>query len=202
LSKACLIWACVGFSLGWYYTFTYYGRSGWPMPVPEALSGIILYYFSVLNVRTEIQAVHWLLMFPLAGLLWVSLLTVTAPFFGGRKTEYGWSLVRMSVTLTPLILPVPVMMYFAGRTFSGFSVQHIGQVALRHANVTPGSWVTPVYVGLGAAALVWQIFLYAKIYEMRGKRAWIHFMTGLILLVIMSAGLASLAAIPLRYWLE
>jgi hypothetical protein len=35
------LWLGLAFSLGWYYTFTYYGRSGWLMPLPEACGGLL-----------------------------------------------------------------------------------------------------------------------------------------------------------------
>lgn len=64
---ALLCWLALAVSLGWYYTVTYFGAVGWPMPSVETLGVLFLYYFSVLNVATEIQAVHWLLVFPLRG---------------------------------------------------------------------------------------------------------------------------------------
>jgi hypothetical protein len=202
LGKAFVLWLGVGLSLGWYYAFTYYGRSGWPMPAPEPCAALILYYYSVLNVSTVIQAVHWLVVFPVAGLLWVSTLTITAPYFGGKRTEYAWTVLRFSVTSVPLILPAPVMAYLAGRTVYGFSWQHMLDVALRRAGATPGSWVTPLYVGLAIAALIWQIFVHAKIFDLYGKKAMQHYVVSAIFLVIFSCGAATLASWPLRWALE
>jgi hypothetical protein len=202
LLKALLIWLALAFSLGWYYTFTYYGRSGWPMPLPEPCAAAILYYFSVLNVGTGIQAVHWMITFPIAGLLWVGTLIVTAPFFGGKRIEFPWTLLRFSVTSAPLIAPFPLMAYLAGRTLTGFSWQHMIDVALRHAFYTPPAWLTPLYVGLGIAALVWQLFVYVRLFDLHGKNAVQHYLIGAILLIVLACGTATLMAIPCRWWIE
>ncbi len=201
-SVACLLWLGLGFSLGWYYTFTYYGRSGWPMPIPESNAALILYYFSVVNAATEIQAIHWMLVFPLAGVLWVSVLTVTAPFFGGRRVEYAWTLARFSVTCIPLVAVGPVMAYVAGQTGGAFSGRHMVAVALRRAGVMPGSWLTGVYVALAAMGLAWQLLCYVRVFDIHGRKAWLHFFSSASLLVLLASGLGALAAFPLRAWLE
>jgi len=201
--KACLIWMGLAFSLGFYYVFTYYGRSGWPMPLPESCAALVFYYFSVLNVDTAYQAIHWLVAFPLAGVLWVTTLTLTAPFFGGVRTEYAWTLLRFSKTCLPLIAPAPVLVLYAAHSTAGFSVMNAVSVALRRGGGTmPGAWLTPLYVGLGVACLVWQILLYVKLFDLHGKKAFVHYATGVVLLVIFVSGLATLLSFPLRYWLE
>ena len=78
LSIAMLCWLLLSVSIGWYYTVTYFGRVGWPMPSVETVGALLLYYFSVLNVDTEIQAIHWVLVFPIAGFLWSLLLCEVA----------------------------------------------------------------------------------------------------------------------------
>ena len=199
---ASVVWLALGVSLGWYYTFTYYGRSGWPMPMPEPCAALILYYFSVLNADPWRQAIHWLAVFPIAGMVWVSTLTITAPFFGGTRKEYPWTLLRFSTTCVPLILPLPVMTYLAGGSLYGFSWRHILEVALRQAAVMPSAWVTPVYVGLAVAALIWQLFTYVKVFDLHGKKAVLHYLVSAILVVLLCCGAATLASFPLRWWLE
>ncbi len=202
LIRATLLWLLLAFSLGWYYTYTWYGRVGWPMPVPEPGSALLMYYFSVLNVQTEIQALHWLIVFPLSGLLWVAVLAVTAPFYGGRRTEYPYAALRFSMTALPLALPGPLLALMAARTPSGLSFARMWAVALRRGAVEPGTWVTPLYVGLGVVCLIWQIVLYVRVFDIHGKKAWLHYLVSLILLALMSVGLGVLTALPLRYWLE
>lgn len=71
---AVMCWLALSVSLGWYYTVTYFGAIGWPMPSVETIGALVLYYFSVINAATEIQAVHWLAVFPISGFLWAALL--------------------------------------------------------------------------------------------------------------------------------
>jgi len=199
--KASLLWLALGFSLGWYYLFTYDGRFVWPMPAPEACAGLLLYYFSKLNARPALQIVHWLLAFPIAGVLWVSILAVSAPFFGGRRAEYGWTVWRFSLTALPLALPGPVLAFLAGRTPGGWSWRQMVSVAQGRGGVTPGAWLTYVFLGLAVACLVWQILRYVPIFDLRGKKAGLHLLVCLILLAVMTCGLATLVAVPLRMWL-
>lgn len=84
-----VLWLLLGFSLGWYYTFTYYWRSGWPMPTVECCGTLIMYYFSVVTAATPVQAVHWMAVFPPAGVIWAALLTLTAPRFGGQNDRWS-----------------------------------------------------------------------------------------------------------------
>ena len=132
-----VLWLALGFSLGWYYTFTYYGRSGWPMPIPEGCAALILYYFSVLNVSTEIQAVHWIIVFPVAGWLWVSSLDLVDRFFRGEQTPKGHLSLAFALTSLPLSLPGPLISWWAGQTDGGFSGERMVEVALRRGWVHP-----------------------------------------------------------------
>ena len=112
--KASALYLGLGFSLGMYYTIAYYGRAGWPMPLPEGISALILYYFSVLNEPTVVQAIHWMVLFPVAGALWALLLVITAPFFGVRRPLFSLTFVRFGLTALPLTLAGPCMAFVAG----------------------------------------------------------------------------------------
>jgi hypothetical protein len=202
LFKAVVLWLFLGVGLGWYYTITYYGRTGLPMPSPEACASLVLYYFSVMNVETWIQAIHWLAVFPLAGILWVSSLTVTAPFFGGRRVEYGWTLTRFAVTTLPLAAPTPLLAYWAGQTGHGFSFGRMIAVALRQAGCPSWSWLSPVFIALGGAALAWQIYVYVKVFDLKGRKAVLHYLVSAILLVLLSCGVGTFASFPLRWFFE
>ena len=202
LLKAVALWLLLAIGVGWYYAITDYDRSGWPMPVPEACAPLILYYFSVLNAPTWVQALHWLVLFPIAGVLWVTTLTVTAPFFGGRRTEYGWALVRFAVTTLPLAAPTPLMAYLAGQTGYGFAWGRMVAVVLRQAGCMPWWWLTPLYVVLATIELVWQLFVYVKVFDTHGKKAVLHYLVSAVLLALLSCGAGTLTALSLRWWLE
>ncbi|NIA14352.1 MAG: hypothetical protein GWP08_09735 [Nitrospiraceae bacterium] len=201
-TRACLLWLGLGFGLGWYYAFTHYDRSWWPMPLPEGAAPLILYYFSVLNVRPELQVVHWLAMFPVAGFLWVWVLTVTAPYYGGRRVDYAYTALRFSVTSLPVALVGPAMAFVAAGGPGGLDWNQMTGVALRQAHVVPWSWLTPLYAGLAGVALIWQIVLYVKVFDLHGKKAWAHFLSSVVTLGVLACGLATLAAIPLLWSLQ
>ena len=125
-----MLYSALGFSLGWYYTFTYYGRTGIPMPQPESCAAIVLYYFSVLNVDTEIQAVHWMVVFPLAGLIWSVALTRLAPYFGTQAPTNARVFAVTAMACIPLVAPGPFLAVLAGWQDDGFTFDRMIAVAL------------------------------------------------------------------------
>ena len=144
-----------GLSLGCYYTATYFGRSGWPLLSCEALSGVLLYYLSVVNLAnasTELQAVHWMLSFVAAGYLWIGALCFAANRFytgmsprrlrgagmaGGRFACLGLPLALATI---PLSAPIPFMVLWIGDTGDGFSWSRFIAVCLRRAFVALPPW--------------------------------------------------------------
>jgi hypothetical protein len=199
---AVCLWLGLGLSLGWYYTVTYYGRSGWPMPIPDACATLLLYYFSVLNVSTGVQAVHWMIAFPAAGILWVASLWILAPRFGEPRPSFSSLLLRMSAANAPLVAAGPFMTYVAGWNMDVFSAHRIVQVALRRGFLSPWPMLTPTYVILGIIALFFQIRVYRAMFGCRGTKAWRHFLAATILLSISASVIGALAAIPLRFIFE
>lgn len=199
---AILLWGALGFSLGWYYTITYFGGRGSPLPSPESLYGLIVYYFSVLNANTTVQALHWMAVFPLSGILWVSVLSFTSPYFEGRRAHFSYTLFRFGLATLPLSVPGPAMAYLAGNKGHGFEWARMVAVALRREGMTGWPWLTPLYVGLAVGALGLQIYFYRIAFDIRGKKAWAHFLTAAILMTLIAAGLGTLTAIPLRALLE
>lgn len=202
-TRAGLLWVGLGFGLGWYYAFTHYDHSGWPMPSPEGFASLILYYFSVLNVRPELQIVHWLAVFPVAGFLWVWVLTVTAPYYGGRQVDYAYTALRFAITSLPVVVAGPAMAFMAATGGAGgLDWNQMMAVALRSGHMVPWPWLTPLYAGLTGAVLIWQIGLYVKVFDLRGKKALAHFLSSIIALGVVACGLATLVAIPLLWCLQ
>ena len=199
---AILLWLALGFSLGWYYTFTYYGRAGWPMPTPESCAAIVLYYFSVLNVATEIQAVHWMIAFPIAGILWVAALDRVARWLALERPAFERALLTLALATVPLLLPAPWLAYRAGLTDGGFVFRRMLDVALRHGFVTPPSWLNPICFALGLVALGLQAHAYHRLYAGAGRKAWIHVPAAVIALTVAACVLGAVVALPLRFWLE
>lgn len=206
---AVVFWAALGFSLGWYYTFTYYGHAGWPMPMPESCNAIILYYFSVLNVATEGQAVHWMLAFPAAGALWAfslhgiyrclahkSWLTRVEP------SPLAQTACRLALATLPIGVLGPWMAWLAGASRGGFSFERMMAVALRRGNVSPWPWLTPLYFGTGLLCLVLEIRACRRSFPLPVIQSALHFVVSVVLLTVLACLAGALLGLPLRLVFE
>ena len=196
------LWLAMGFSLGWYYTFTYYGRAGWPMPLPEPCAALLIYYFSVMNVDTEIQAVHWMLCFPMAGVLWAAAAWYMAGRLGAERPPFHRILFVFACASLPLSLPGPWMAWIAGHTDEGFVWARMVAVALRRGGVSPWWWLSPMYAGLGLIGLLLQIVAYRKLFAMPVRKVWVSFPASVILLSLIAIVVGAAGGIPLRMLLE
>jgi hypothetical protein len=199
---ALLLWLGLAFSLGWYYTFTYYGHAGWPMPMVDVCAAIILYYFSVLNVDTEIQAIHWMLVFPIAGALWAWAIWFLAPRFKQERPPLSHWALALSTSASPILLAGPAMALLAAKTDADFSTQRMIDVALRHGFVTPPAWLSPLFLLLGLLGLGWQIVAYQRCFKAPLFLALLHTLAAALLTVTTACVVSAAAAIPLRHWLE
>lgn len=197
-----MLYLALGFSLGWYYTFTYYGRTGIPMPHPESCAAIVLYYFSVLNVDTEIQAIHWMVVFPITGLLWAGALTRLAPRFGMSTPSLVNVYLLTAIACIPLAAPGPVMAILAGWQDDGFTFDRMLKVALRRGNRSPDPWLTPLYLVLGVTALGLQWRLLRACFRQSLGSAIRHYLVSAIALIVAAAVLGASLSIPLRLALE
>jgi len=196
------IYLALGFSLGWYYTFTYYGRTGIPMPHPESCAAIVLYYFSVLNVDTEIQAIHWMVVFPITGLVWAIALTRLAPRFGMSTVSLSYVYFVTAIACIPLAAPGPALAILAGWQDDGFTIDRMINVALRRGNRQPDAWLTPLYLTLGLAALALQWRALRACFGQSIGPAIRHYLVSAIALFLASAILGAALSIPLRLSLE
>ena len=200
---AVVLWLALGFSLGWYYTFTYYGRTGIPIPVPEGIFSIILYYFSVVNTALWLEAVHWMVVFPVAGFVWVAIITLTAPYCGGTRPPFFQTLFRISCASIPVILPAPFMMYMAGCAGrEHFVFERAVDVALRKGNIVPPDWLTPLYLGLGAVSLVIQLWTCRHRFGLVGLPSLRHYLLALAGAICVVCILGAVVSLPLRWCLE
>ncbi len=199
---AIALWTGLGFSLGWYYTFTYYGHAGWPMPMVEVCAAIILYYFSVLNAATEIQAIHWMCVFPVAGALWAGEVWHLALYFGRKRPQLSRWLLDMSLSAVPVAIAGPAMTLVAGKTDAGFSGQRMIDVALRHGFVDPPGWLSPLYFALGLLGLGWQVYAYQRHFPGPVFRGLIHTLVAALLTILAACVIGATLSVPLRSILE
>lgn len=196
------LYLALGFSLGWYYTFTYYGRTGIPMPHPESCAAIVLYYFSVLNADTEIQAVHWMAVFPLSGMLWALSLSRLAPRFGAPAISIRRVYLVTAFACIPLVAPGPAMAILAGWQDDAFTFDRMIAVALRRGNRTPDTWLTPLYLTLGLAALTLQWRALRRCFQQSFGSAIQHYLVSAIVLFVAAAIFGAALSVPLRLFLE
>jgi len=194
-------WLLLAVSIGWYYTVTYFGRVGWPMPSVETVGALVLYYFSVLNVPTEIQAVHWLVVFPLAGFLWAALLPLLARN-GSPATPRTKIAAMLALCSLPLSLPLPYMMYVAGLTPSGWELQRMLDVALRRGNISVWPCLSPMYFTLGVITFGLHLWCLRRLFPQALLQSAKHFLMTSVAFVVAVSLVGALASYPLRAWLE
>lgn len=192
------LYLALGSSLGCYYTATYFGRSGWPLPSCEAVSGVLLYYFSVINASTEMQAFHWMAVFVAAGYLWIASLWYASNRMNGARDRFTTLGLPVALATIPISLPIPFMVWWMGSTNDGFSWSRFIAVCLRHAWVHPPIWLNCVYFGLAAIVLATQIAIIRKKWGGNRKRffATLALAFGLLLVVAIAAGIV--LSSPLR----
>jgi len=207
-----LLYLSFGLSLGCYYTATYFGRGGWPLPSCEAVSGALLYYFSVMNTTTETQAVHWVTVFVVAGYLWIASLWVVSNRLAGtvparpnhvrrlgrghdRFTALGLS---VAVATIPVSLPIPFMVRWMGGTRDGFHWSRFIAVCLRHGWVNAPIWLNYVYCALAGTAFIAQIVLLRRRWRINLKRTLITLAVAFGMLLVISIGAGLLLSYPLR----
>jgi hypothetical protein len=201
-----------GLSLGCYYTATYFGRGGWPLPSCEALSGVLLYYLSVANAGTELQAAHWMASFVAAGYLWIGALCCVSNMIYGTTTHaetaaekactagQRFTSLGSPVALTTILVsaPLPFMVLWIGDAGHGFSWSRLIAVCLRRGFVDPPIWLNYVYLALGTAALITQIAVLRRKLGAGWRRLfWTFALAGATVLVV-TVGLGFLISFLLR----
>lgn len=199
---ALLLWLWFAAALGLYYATTYFADTRWPLPSPECLLSITLYYFSVVDTDTDIQSIHWMVTVVVSGLLWVGVLGITAPYFEGRRAIFSYAALRFSLATLPLSLAAPWLAYFAGSSDSGFSFRQLLDVALRREMIAPPPWLDYLFVGLACVALLIQLAVYRAAFEVPAKKAWMHLLSSALMAALLAVGLGTAVAFPLRAWLE
>lgn len=198
MMTAILIWLAVAFSLGWYYTFTYYGRTGIPMPTLEPCAALVLYYFSVANVRTEIQAVHWMAVFPLAGVMWAVALHYSARALRLNAPRIDVLAIGLACAALPIAVPGPWMAWIAGSTEAGFNFATMLLVALRREEQAPWTWLNPFYLAIGVTSLVLQLIVYQRLFRLPLRQAVKHYPASAVLLSLSASVLGAILSVPMR----
>lgn len=191
--KALALWALVAFSVGWFYRFTYHGGFSIPLPFPEAVATVLLHYFSLGTSNPQYELIHWFVGFPVAALLWITLLAATSPAFGGRPLDLSLTTLRFAMAAIPLALPGPFLALMAAGTGDRFGFRQMMDVAMLRTAPPSYPWVTALYIVVAAISLVIQLRVYSKAVGTTGIRGFQHLVFAFVLLCMTSAGAGALA---------
>lgn len=191
-TKAVLLWLCAAFSIGWFYVYTYDRPWPVPVPLPEIAAAATFYAFSPLEMGSAQDTVRWFLAFPLAAWLWLLVLAVTSPYFGGRKVDFSYTLVRYAMVSIPLSFPGPLLAFLAASTDGGLSWQHARDAAMFQAYVSPRGWIIPLYLALGGIVFIIHIRLYFNVFDLKAKNALQHLFCSVCLTFFSAMGMGTL----------
>ncbi|MCC6728355.1 MAG: hypothetical protein IT208_03350 [Chthonomonadales bacterium] len=152
-----------GVSVGLYYTASYYGRAGGPVPTPVALAAPLAYYVALpASADTRQQALLWEAAFVACGVLWAATLCACGRAVGRRPPLSGMVCVVGAVGW-PLLAPLPWMAAAAGATPSGWRWSQLLDVCLRRAWMDPAPWMHAAYFAAGLAALGFEALVLRRI---------------------------------------
>ena len=203
LALAVLLWTALAFGLMWHRLAMLDRASGpFPMPVPESLAAFGFHYFSAVPLTGRAALIRWELAVPLAGLLWTAALTLTAPFFNGRRAVFGYTCLRMGLAALPTAAIGPWMAYVAGTTSAGFVWGRMTDVLLGVAPMPAFAWLHPLYAALSALTIAIQVRICMVAFDLKGLNLARHYLVSAALAGLVACGAGALAAAPLRGWLE
>lgn len=196
-SGAVVFWIAAGLSVGWYYTVAYYGAGSWPIPHPEFTLCLLIFYYFPYEASIQTESILWIVATVASGLLWAALLTITAPFFDGRRAQLSYAVFRFSLASLPFALVGPWLVYASGITADGLDWSRVWSIAQRQIPIENWPWLNPLYFGVAVAALVVHLYVYRLVLDVRGKKAWLHYCVCSILAGLAGTGMGILAAYPI-----
>jgi hypothetical protein len=159
---------------------------------------VLLYYFSVINTSTEMQAFHWMAVFVAAGYLWIASLWYVSNRLTGSHDRFIRLGLPVALATTPVSLPIPFMVWWMGGTSDGFSWSHFVSVCLRRAWVHPPVWLNYIYFGLATAVLITQIAIIRRQWSGSWKRLLAALAVAFGILLVVAIGVGIVLSHPLR----
>jgi hypothetical protein len=189
----------LGFAVGWYHYLTKFGRSEWPLPTPEAATSLLAVRF---NGPIPVGLDEWtlLLLVPVVGLLWVSLLFLTSSFFGGFKCTYTETLKYFALCSVHLAVAGILLAGAAWYWEWGFWWSKTAWLEMPFRTLplpgreAPWSWLGAAFMVAGGVTLGAQCAVYAKCFQVPGKRIAPHVLIAAALLAAVAAAWGPLAA--------
>ena len=71
-------------------------------------------------------------------------------------------------------------------------------VALRREFVDPSKWLSPTMLGLTIASLILQLLVYRASFDVRGKKACLHYLSAALSMAVLACGVGALLGLLLR----
>ncbi|MBN2311330.1 MAG: hypothetical protein JXR94_20300 [Candidatus Hydrogenedentes bacterium] len=191
-ATAILLWVGLGFSLAWYHYLAEYGRAGWPVPTPEAAAGLLIYRGYASPLQRLVRDVYWLVAVAGGAGLWVGLLHVTAPYFGGGGGKLCDVARDFAYTSVPLVVLGPLVTAAAWYWEWGYWWSRTDWFAAWARLARPWPWLGPAYLAAAGAALAFQFVVYWKTVRVRGVKLVAHLAICLGLLATCAIGAGTL----------
>lgn len=196
---AVLLWLVLGYCVGWYRAATSPGDAGWPLPAPVAAAGFLACTFGLYEVDPPLMRALWLLLFPCAGMVWVALQCLTAPYFDGRRADFLITLRPYAWSSLPTALSAPLVAFLLWRDWGAvLRPKYLLDFAEYYGDLWP--WLGTVFVSFALVSLLLHVLTHRKTFELRGRAAWAHFLVSLALLIVTATGAAALLDGLIRPW--
>lgn len=161
--------------------------------MPEAVSSVLLYHFSGGEGAVGYPVLRWLAVFPLTGLLWVYVLGITAPAFGGRAIDYSYTVLRFAYCSIPMAFLAPVAAFFAARSGNALYWSRFVDVVLQQTQASGPGWLRPAFFVAAGLGLVFQLRLYTNVFDTHGGKLIGHLFWSLLLTVASASGIGAVA---------
>ncbi len=186
-------WLAVAYSVGWYNTLTRMGAKHWPLPSPETAAAQLSTFVAWQGFHPEYERIWWFTLFPIAGLCWVTLLTLTSPYFDGRHVTISESARAFALASLPIAAMGPIVAYYIYQRRGEFLFETFYLRAVEFGLVEPEPWLGPAYLALAAASLVIQFFAHNHVFAIPPARAPFHFTVSAATATLLTLGAAMIA---------
>jgi len=189
---AVALWCALAYSVGWYHTLTRLGAKGYPLPSPETAIVHTAYFTALSRIDVSYETAWWFAVFVLVGVVWVGLLVMTAPFFGGQKAGFARALRNFALASLPLACMGPVVAWYVWERRGKFLYDEIYLRVVEFGLVEPEPWLGPAYMGLAGVSLLAQFYVHVKTFGIRPASTVIHFVLVWMLTLAAVVGAAHL----------
>jgi len=140
-----------------------------------------MFHFVDISAGRGALASMWIASFVLAGFMWIAILSVLSPCFGGRRAHFSLALGRAGASAIPLLSGGLWLCYAAGQTRSGWLWSRMMDIALGRGTMQPWAHLNWLFLGLALLSFVIQARLFMTAFDVKGMKALQHLVTGLVI---------------------